>query len=135
MKKNLPAPKALAAGLMLLLLLLVLLSLGMILFPKGAGDETRVAEIYKDGVLIRSIRLSADTPDESFTVTGENGTFNVIEVKEDSIAVSAASCPDKLCVHQGFRKDGQLPITCLPNHLVILIRPLEESGVPDALTY
>ena len=135
MKKNLPAPKTLAAGLMILLLLLVLLSLGMLLFPKGTKDEIRVAEVYKDGVLIRSVRLSSDAPDESFTVTGEGGSFNFIEVKDGSIAVSAASCPDKLCVHQGFRRDGTLPITCLPNHLVIRIRPLEESGVPDALTY
>ena len=96
-----------------------------------------MAEIYQDGVLIKSIPLWEVTSGETFTVRGPKGEENVIEARNGSIAVISANCPDKLCVHQGFRSDTLLPITCLPNHLVILIRPAESAndGQSDALTY
>ena len=75
----------------------------------------------------------------TFTVTGENGCVNEIEVRPGSIAIISADCPDKLCVHQGFISDSRLPITCLPNRLVIQLRPVSDSAetvaAPDAVAY
>lgn len=122
--------------------LLLLLSLGSLLFllasPKGTDYA---ADIFQDGILIKTIRLNDIQGRRVFSVTGEGGRFNEIEVQTGSIAILSADCPDRLCVRQGAIRDSRLPITCLPNRLVIWLRPVSganppaEGGAPDAVTY
>ena len=136
--KQLPFPKRRAIVLACLIACILLASLGyLILAPSFQKKERLVADIYQNGILLRTISLSSVTERETFTVHGEHGAENVIEVRPGSIAVISASCPDQICVHQGFRGDTLLPITCLPNHLVIQIRPeaSDKASEMDALTY
>lgn len=121
-KKIQPLPIFIGAA----LTLLAVISLLLILLPqKRATGYT--ADIYQSGELLTSIDLSAVSQPYTFTVTGENGCTNEIEVRPDEIGIISADCPDKLCVHQGFISDSRLPITCLPNRLVIQLRPTDES--------
>jgi len=89
-----------------------------------------IADIYQDGRLLQSIPLHTVTEAYTFTITGDNGCENTIEVRPGSIGILSASCPDKLCVHQGFIDTSLLPITCLPNRLVIQVR-MEEKTVSN----
>lgn len=135
---KLPSHKKAAIVLTALIALLLLISLCSIALVKArAGKQALVAEIYQNGILIKTIPLYLVTENQTFTVSGENGAENVIEVRPGSIAVTSASCPDKICVHQGFHSDSLLPITCLPNRLVIKLRPANPSNASDvdALTY
>ena len=88
-------------------------------------------------ILIKNIYLSDVSETYTFTVQGENGCVNEIEVRPGSIAIISADCRDKICVHQGFISDAKLPITCLPNRLVIRLRPVSDSpgAEPDAVAY
>ncbi|MDE6168437.1 MAG: NusG domain II-containing protein [Acetatifactor sp.] len=128
-----------AVGIGLFLAAAALCCLLWILIP-SAGGGGYTADIYQNGELIQSISLKdADQP-YTFTVTGENGCYNIIEVRPGSIGIRDASCPDKLCVLQGFITDSRLPVTCLPNRLVIRLRPREEQSqsnpaLPDTITY
>lgn len=76
------------------------------------------AEIYQNGVFIKTISLNVDA---EFTVKAENGGYNTIRVADGKIAVVEASCPDKICIHQGAASSGVKPIVCLPNRLVIRV--------------
>lgn len=120
-----------------LLLFLSLASLSFLLFRREGTEYA--ADIYQDGTLLQSIPLSNVQESHVFTIEGDNGCVNEIEVRPGSIAIISADCPDKLCVHQGFISDSRLPITCLPNRLVIRLRPLaapeEASQAPDAIAY
>lgn len=117
-KKLQPVPILLGAA----LILLAVASLLLILLPQShAAGYT--ADIYQSGELLTSIDLSAVSQSYTFTVTGENGCTNEIEVRPGQIGILSADCPDKLCVHQGFISDSKLPITCLPNRLVIQLHP------------
>lgn len=110
---------------------LLLLSAASLLFLLTERKGTvYAADIYQNGILIKTVLLDDIREPEIFTVEGENGCVNEIEVRPGSIAIISADCPDKLCVHQGFISDSRLPITCLPNRLVIQLRPV--SDVPDA---
>ncbi len=108
----------------------------------GSGTGTFVADVYQNGELILSIPLDQDPP-KPFLIQGENHCFNQITVQDGAIGITAADCPDQLCVHQGFLRTPGLPITCLPNRLVILLRnaasdssqELTGSQVPDMVTY
>ena len=80
-----------------------------------SGKHT--AEITSDGKVIRTIELHT-APDEVFTVESAHGT-NTVTVKNGTISVTEASCPDKICVDHGELRTEMLPIVCLPNKLII----------------
>ena len=97
-----------------------------------------VAEIYQNGSLIYSIPLNTVQSTYILDVEGKEGGHNRIEIRQGSIGIIWADCPDKLCVRQGFIHNASIPITCLPNSLVIRLNPVRESAsdtVPDAVTY
>ena len=112
-----------------------------IVFSKPVEAEL-YADIYQNGNLLQSIPLSSVGENYTITIEGESGAINEIEVRHGSIGIISASCPDKLCVHQGFIDNSLLPITCLPNRLVIQIRQADdttnhskETITPDIITY
>lgn len=115
--------------------LCITLIISLIAILRPVSDNVKyTADIYQDGSLLTSITLDDVAVPYSFTVTGENGCVNEIEVRSDSIGIISADCPDKLCIHQGFAGNSKLPIVCLPNKLVIQLR--ENTPVStDAVTY
>ena len=122
----------------LIVLLLALLGIGSALAIHFLGAHSRVAEVYQDGELIKTIDLNTVTAPYEFTVNGEGGAYNVIRVEPGKIAITEASCPDKVCVHTGYISDSLMPITCLPNHVIIRIRPGDtpgESGAIDGFSH
>ena len=108
------------------------------LFVLDKSPQDYVAEIYQDGLLIYSIPLNTVQKAYTLDVEGEDGGHNRIEIRQSSIGIIWADCPDKLCVRQGFIHNASIPITCLPNSLVIRLKPAGESTLgtaPDAVTY
>ena len=129
-KENLPA--------LILALVLILLALGSCLYLLSArsGSKTgTLVRITQKGQVIREISLSEVTESYEFTVWGENDSYNIIRVSPEGVQVTEASCPDKICVRTGIRKDSLLPIICLPNQLVIEILEEDELSWPDTVTY
>lgn len=139
MKTKTPSHKPIALVLILLILGIALLCI-LWIFSKGeiAGSRPITADIYQDGQLIHSIPLNQVTSNYTLLINGENNCSNEIEIRPGSIGMISASCPDKLCVHQGFIDSTLLPITCLPNRLVIQLRQddsTSDSISPDIMGY
>lgn len=120
----------------LILSLLVLFSLVYLLLPgPGSSEAGRyTAEIYQGGRLLYSIPLNNISENRSIIIESPDGGKNEIELRPGSIGIVSADCPDKLCVRQGFISDARLPITCLPNRLVILLRPARNGAESDSIT-
>lgn len=120
------------------LIMLSLLSIFFLILP-GEKGEKYIADIYQNGTLIRSIPLYEITTPHTFVIRGENGCTNEIQACHGSIAILSADCPDKLCVKQGHITNSKLPITCLPNRLVIQLRAVDSddgnSITHDIITY
>ncbi len=93
----------------------------LLFFPKFKTTDGLTALVYQDGQLLHSIDLTAVSAPYELTVSGENGSYNLLEIRPGSIGIIDASCPDKLCVYMGFQESTLLPITCLPNNVVIRI--------------
>ena len=125
--------KVTAVFIVALLCLVLIISLIAILCP-AAGGTKFIADIYQDGDLLTSIPLDDVNAPYNFTVTGESGSVNEIEIRSGSIGIISADCPDKLCIHQGFISNSKLPIVCLPNRLVIQLRA-DDSVSVDTITY
>ena len=76
------------------------------------------AQITVDGKVVETLDLSRDT---ELTVTGANKWTNHLIVRDGEIWCSEASCPDKVCVHQGKKHLSSDTIVCLPNKMIVTI--------------
>lgn len=92
-----------------LFILCIALSLWLML-PRPAA----FAEVSSGGKVLCVLDLSLD---RELTVTAPGGGENTLSVRQGTVGVIHADCPDKLCIAQGFCSGGR--IICLPNRLVI----------------
>ncbi len=76
------------------------------------------AEIKVNGELVKTLDLSKN---QEVTIPGAGGGENRLAVENGTIWCVEASCPDKVCVHQGKQsRDGE-QIVCLPNRMVVKV--------------
>jgi hypothetical protein len=65
---------------------------------------------------------------DKYTVQGTLGEV-FIEVKDNRIRVEKETSPLHICSIQGWIEYANVPITCLPNHVVIvIINAINENG-------
>jgi hypothetical protein len=81
------------------------------------ADGGSTAGIYRDGAQLYAVVLSDITETSFYDIYSDDGSvLNTVEISPDGIRMVEASCPDGLCIRQGYLK---LPIVCLPNRVVI----------------
>lgn len=107
--------------------ILSLLCLAAIFFMSQAKKGEKIANISKNGKIIKTIDLADVEEPYEFTVGDKAGGFNIIRVEHGRIAVIEADCPDKICLRQGFISGGALPIVCLPHKLAISVNARSEE--------
>lgn len=104
-----------------IVLILVILAASVILYAGSRiifSKPPLKVEISVDGTVIETLDLNKDT---EFTAHGWNGGTNHIVIKDGTVRVTEASCPDKVCVNQGaIRRTGEA-IICLPNRMIARI--------------
>lgn len=99
----------------------------------SGNSRGRKAVITQNGNVLYEIELDRVSEPYSIRIDGEGGCYNIIEVRNGEIGVSEASCPDKVCVNMGYISDGLLPVTCLPNRVVIKIEGGNDSDADIAV--
>lgn len=119
-----------------LILILILLSISLVatFIIKGIHQEGKIAEIYQEGVLVKTIDLDKVAKPYTLTLEDEHGGHNTILVEPGAISIKEADCPDQVCVHQGRISDGIKPIVCLPHELVIKINGKAQEASVDILS-
>lgn len=97
------------------LVVLLAAAVAVCFLPKGSGGPV-LAEVYREGVLVKTLPLDTDT---SFEISGRY--TNVITVEKGSIAISASDCPGEDCVHSGAIHACGRSIVCLPNEVEVRV--------------
>ena len=70
--------------------------------------------------------------ENSYEITQEDGSVNVIRVEDGAVFMQEANCRDGLCIRQGRMKNAAKTIVCLPHKLVVqLMGDAPESDVSD----
>lgn len=96
-----------------LILVLVLLISIFFAFKCINNSEDKVANVYYEDEIIKTISLSYDG---KYTVMGANGEV-IIEVLDNKIRVVEENSKRNLCSKQGY---GEI-IICLPNKIIIKV--------------
>lgn len=87
----------------------------------GYSYDMTYAEITVEGKVYSRIPLSAHKGEEIIDIN-LNGHENRILIKDDTIKMIDADCPDSLCIYQGkISRVGQ-SLVCLPNKVMIEIK-------------
>ena len=106
--------------------LILVISLGASLYFLMPRKASTFADITSQGQVIKTVDLRID---QTFTVTGSNGGYNILTVSDGKIGVTEASCPDHYCMKRGFCNSGT-EIVCLPNRMTIrFLGPQEIDAV------
>ena len=79
------------------------------------GNDAAWAEIISDGQVMQIVDLNID---QQIHVSTDRGGRNTVTVRDGTIGVTAANCPDHYCMDRGMCSNG-LQIVCLPNKLII----------------
>ncbi len=88
------------------------------LLPRLFSPGTR-AQVLQDGVPLHTLPLDEE---RELTIAAPNGGSNTVTVRDGRIRVAHATCPDQICVRQGWVNSPGTPIVCLPNGLVIQVQ-------------
>ena len=96
-----------------------LLFLGSQMMHKKTAE---IVEVSVDGKVVETLDLAKD---QELTINGVSGGTNHLIIKDGEAWVSEATCPDKICVHQGkIHLDGEI-IVCLPNKMTAQIKSVQ----------
>ena len=108
-----------------LILIAVILGAAILLFLGTKlmhNTPAKIVEISVDGKIVETLDLAND---QELTINGASGGTNHMIIKDGEVWVSEATCPDKICVHQGkIHLDGEI-IVCLPNKMTAQIKSLK----------
>lgn len=103
------------------LIILIIALIALIIFAitmRTAYDaDNKVASITVDQKPYMTLPMNTDT---TVAIINEYGS-NTIEIKDGSVKVISADCPDKICVHtKAAQKVGDI-IVCLPHRIIITV--------------
>lgn len=90
-------------------------------FVRASTNDKVVAVVsYREDEVLR-IDMSID---DTYIVEGTLGDV-FIEVKDKALRVEKETSPYHICSIQGWVEFANVPIVCLPNHIVIMIENAE----------
>lgn len=92
----------------------------------GRSLNNTYAEITISGKHYKTVPLSSHKGEDSFVIKDKFGKNTVI-VRDNSIAIIDADCPDKVCIQPGFISKPGDSIVCLPHQLMIEIKGKAED--------
>lgn len=99
----------------------ILVALILLLVVELTKEEGARVIVKIDGTEVAEYSLTSNGTYEL------NGGTNTLVIENGVAWLSDATCPDKLCVHQGkISMTGEV-ITCLPNKLTVTVFGTEES--------
>ncbi|MDD7792657.1 NusG domain II-containing protein [Clostridium sp. 'White wine YQ'] len=87
------------------------------------------AQITIEGKVYKNIPLSTHKGQDTIEIKTKYG-LNIVEVKDNKIAIIDADCPDKICMKPGFIESVGENLVCLPHKLMVEVKgETSEDGV------
>ncbi len=107
----------------ILIAVLLLLGGALALFLRITRQGGGYVSVRADGEVLMELPLHENTQ----ITLGEGGHTNTLVIENGTARVTAADCPDQICVRQGAVRFAGESIVCLPHRLVVTV----EGGAPS----
>ena len=112
-------------------LLIFLSYAGLAIYRNFQNEDNLTVLIYKEGKLEQKVDLM-QTDYKKMTISGKDGSYNIIEIKNGRARIVESNCPGKQCVKTGWlSQPGQIAV-CAPHKLKVVI---EGKSNVDAISY
>ena len=110
---------------------LILLCAALFALPLlQSSDDRLTAQIVLDGDVIETVDLSALQGEETRTVHGCE-----IVLSNGGVRVTAADCPDRLCVKTGAITRAGEAVACVLNRVVVSLKRAGGKDAVDGVAY
>ena len=97
---------------------ILIIGLVLIIIINATKTEGSRVLITVDGKKYAELPLDKDT---TFTIKQEDGSINILTVRDGQVDMTEANCPDKICVkHPNIHYNSET-IVCLPHRVVLQI--------------
>lgn len=104
--------------LILILAILAAAAVGFFINYQNSRQPAVLVEVSVDGAAIASYDLNENL---DTIIEGYQGGTNHLIIQDGAAWISEATCPDKVCIHQGrITMNGEL-LVCLPNRVIVTI--------------
>ena len=91
----------------------------------------QIVEIVRDGRVTQVIDLSEES-DGLLEIRSGRG-YNILEIKDGTIRVAEADCPNLDCVKMGVLRSANMPLICIPHGLTVRFKSDAGKGL-DSIT-
>lgn len=120
-----------------ILLIATLLILSFI--PEGifylTGNDASVSRTYAviqvDGKVYKEIPLSGHHGTDMIPIQTDEG-YNLVVVRDESVGITEADCPDKICISEGFVSKPGATVVCLPHKVLVEVKSAGDDE-PDVI--
>ena len=89
-----------------------------------------IVEITVNGEVYQRIPLNKN---QTIQVKTEGDNLNEITIKDGEVYMSKSTCKDHLCENMGHIRIVGVPITCLPNKVVVTIKGQDEEQIDSVV--
>ena len=90
----------------------------------------KFVEITVNGEVYQRIPLNED---KTIQVETEEDNFNEVTIEDGKVYMSDSSCKDHLCENMGHVSIVGVPITCLPNKVVVTIKGEDDKQIDSVV--
>ena len=105
---------------------MILVAAAGFLWYNLSKEEGGYVAVIQEGEAIEQLSLHEEV---EYRIELEDGSFNLLKIKNGKVYMQEASCPDQICVnHRPINSVGET-IVCLPNEIVLKV--VEQSSKPE----
>jgi hypothetical protein len=109
-----------------LAVVMILVAAAGFLWYNLSKEEGGYVAVIQEGEAIEQFSLNEEV---EYRIELEDGSFNLLKIKNGKVYMQEASCPDQICVnHRPINSVGET-IVCLPNEIVLKV--VEQSSKPE----
>lgn len=110
-----------------IILIITLLVLSFI--PEGifylTGNDASIDRTYAviqvDGKVYKKVPLSGHHGTDMISIDTDKG-HNLVVIQDESVGITEADCPDKICISEGFVSKPGATVVCLPHKVLVEVK-------------
>jgi len=109
------------------LAVIIAASLAFLIFQSPAKGESLCAVVSIEGEKVAVIPFDAEKSRREIDLEQHFGVKIVLETEGDRVRFKTSSCPDKICINNGWLSHDMDIAVCMPNKTSVVVMPRSQA--------